>query len=235
MTAGGTRTETPTNLPLVLRWLEAFEAAMFACDLEALEGLIAADAMWRDLGSLTWTLRQAHDRSQILEILGAVLQETGPRNFELAADRPIPGPAPYQPELVEVFFTFETRVARARARATLETDASTGELVLKVLLSQLTSLRDHSPVWPKTDRFDITHPDIRWHEHRRAQTSYSGRDPQVLIVGGGHSGVMTAAHLSRLGVDALVIDRQPRVGDAWRVATSLFSCISRMECSISRS
>src|SRR6202035_6186082 len=46
--------------------------------------------------------------------------------------------------------------------------------------------------------------------------AFEDRDPDVLVVGGGHSGVMVAAQLGQMGVDTLVIDRHPRVGDNWR-------------------
>ncbi len=40
--------------------------------------------------------------------------------------------------------------------------------------------------------------------------------PYVLIVGGGHNGLMLAARLKRLGVPALVIDALEKPGDGWR-------------------
>lgn len=38
----------------------------------------------------------------------------------------------------------------------------------------------------------------------------------MLIVGGGHNGLVMAARLRMLGVDSLVVERLPRVGDVWR-------------------
>jgi putative flavoprotein involved in K+ transport len=38
----------------------------------------------------------------------------------------------------------------------------------------------------------------------------------VLVVGGGQAGLSIAARLAQLGVDALIVDREPRVGDNWR-------------------
>jgi cation diffusion facilitator CzcD-associated flavoprotein CzcO len=39
----------------------------------------------------------------------------------------------------------------------------------------------------------------------------------VLIVGGGHAGISAAVELKRIGLDTLVIDREARVGDNWRL------------------
>ena len=38
----------------------------------------------------------------------------------------------------------------------------------------------------------------------------------MLIAGGGQAGLSLAATLGRIGVDTLVVDRLPRVGDCWR-------------------
>jgi putative flavoprotein involved in K+ transport len=56
-----------------------------------------------------------------------------------------------------------------------------------------------------------------WAEQRGADAAYSDREPEVLVVGGGHAGVTAAVELKRLGRDVLVIDRTHRVGDNWRL------------------
>jgi putative flavoprotein involved in K+ transport len=62
---------------------------------------------------------------------------------------------------------------------------------------------------------DFAGPD--WLEQRQASSSYEDRDPDVLIVGGGHTGISAAVELKRLGLSALVIDREERIGDNWRL------------------
>ena len=62
---------------------------------------------------------------------------------------------------------------------------------------------------------DFAGPD--WLEARQAEGAYDDRDPDVLIVGGGHAGISVAVELNRIGLSALVIDREERIGDNWRL------------------
>jgi putative flavoprotein involved in K+ transport len=55
-----------------------------------------------------------------------------------------------------------------------------------------------------------------WLDLRKAEAEYSGRDPDVLVVGGGHAGLTAAARLKQLRVDTLIVDREARIGDNWR-------------------
>jgi cation diffusion facilitator CzcD-associated flavoprotein CzcO len=56
-----------------------------------------------------------------------------------------------------------------------------------------------------------------WFDQRQAEIAFDDREPQVLIVGGGHAGISAAVELRRIGLDALVIDKAVRVGDNWRL------------------
>ena len=55
-----------------------------------------------------------------------------------------------------------------------------------------------------------------WLDLRKAAAEYAGRDPDVLVVGGGHAGLSVAARLKQLQIDTLIVDRWPRIGDNWR-------------------
>src|SRR6267154_1279270 len=55
-----------------------------------------------------------------------------------------------------------------------------------------------------------------WLDLRKADAEYADRDPAVLVIGGGQSGLSIAARLKQLGVDTLIVDRELRIGDNWR-------------------
>ncbi|KAF5380330.1 hypothetical protein D9757_007962 [Collybiopsis confluens] len=52
-----------------------------------------------------------------------------------------------------------------------------------------------------------------WDDVRQKQIDFADGDPDVLVIGAGHTGLEMAAHLKHLGVDALVVDKNPRIGD----------------------
>ena len=56
-----------------------------------------------------------------------------------------------------------------------------------------------------------------WLDRRAQERSYDNKEPDVLIVGGGHACLTSAVELKQLGLDALVVDGMKRVGDNWRL------------------
>ncbi|TFY53862.1 hypothetical protein EVJ58_g9204 [Rhodofomes roseus] len=56
----------------------------------------------------------------------------------------------------------------------------------------------------------------KWLNQREEERSFSKGDPDVIIIGGGQSGLESAARLKMLGVPALVLEKQNRIGDQWR-------------------
>jgi cation diffusion facilitator CzcD-associated flavoprotein CzcO len=200
-------------------WLSAWERAVSHRSRSELEDLFEADAGWRDLVALTWNLRQAHDNQAIAELMVAVLDDINPTDFRLDESRPAPTVLDTEtgaPVTCEIFFRFTTNGGEADGYAVLAVDSSTLAAKAHTLMTRLVALTDAPPVWPPVGRFDNHHPTTRWSEHRTERHGFDGRDPEVLIVGAGQFGLMTAAHLGRLGVDTLIIDKQPRIGDAWR-------------------
>ena len=57
-----------------------------------------------------------------------------------------------------------------------------------------------------------------WAEKRAETARRLGREdqPEVVVIGGGQGGMALAARLKSLGVPALVVEKNPRIGDSWR-------------------
>jgi putative flavoprotein involved in K+ transport len=75
------------------------------------------------------------------------------------------------------------------------------------------------PLGPRRD-MGVSHGEQRarlsWLERRQQEREFTDSEPAVLVVGAGQGGLTVAARLGQLGLDTLVVERNPRVGDNWR-------------------
>jgi putative flavoprotein involved in K+ transport len=201
----------PTPTERAERWLREFDAALAAGSPDAAATLFHEDGFWRDLVSFTWTLCTMEGRDAIARMLRATLAGTRPGGWRLEGE-PVEANG-----TVEAWLRFETAVGRGRGVLRLRQGKAW------VLMTMLAELRGHEE--PAGDRrapgaqHGVHRPGRpTWLETREADAAELGRSrqPYCLIVGGGQGGIGLAARLKRLGVPALVVDRHPRPGDAWR-------------------
>ena len=61
-------------------FLDKFEAALVAGDLDAAVGMFASECYWRDLVAFTWNIKTMEDRDQIRDMLAHCLSRVKPRN-----------------------------------------------------------------------------------------------------------------------------------------------------------
>lgn len=200
------------------RWLSALNEALANADRDALEGLFLEESYYRDMGALTWNLRQESGRSRILDLIQTCAESTHPRDFRVDTSKPTePFFMSEEPRVIEVFHSFDIDAGSGDGLAWLVEDetAPAGWRAMN-LLTRLSEFRDRKPTWPYRDRFDDTHPDVRWSEYRARESAFADADPDVLLVGGGQFGVFTAAWLNYYGVSNVVVDKHENVGDTWR-------------------
>ena len=203
-------------------WLARFERALAEGDAPRLNALFHAQSYWRDLLALTWDIRTVCGAEAIVDQLKACAREAAPRGLELVPDRTPPrrveraGAA-----TIEAIFQFETAKGPGSGVLRLTPAArDAGDLRAWTLLTTLDGINGHEervgrsrPTGQSYAR-DFRGPN--WLDQRTAAAAYTDRDPAVLVVGGGQAGLSIAARLNMLGVDTLVIDRWPRIGDNWR-------------------
>lgn len=202
------------------RWIADFEVAITERDSSRMAELFTDDAGWRDTGAFTWDYRQAYGRDKIEELLWAVADDIKPTAFRLSSQWPSPHEfGPGETPVVEFFFTFDTAEGRGTAivRGTQDPASQYGFRAHQ-WYSRIDTLtgREQPEPHPEGKGFTPAHPRENWSQYRERVASFEDRDPQVLIVGGGHSGMMLAANLDRLGVANLIVDKNPRIGDNWR-------------------
>ncbi len=202
----------------VSRWLARFENALQSGDRPGLQDLFEEDSHWRDLIAFTWNITPHSGRVTIADGLLDGQRSAGARKFQVGAGRTAPRIVKrIGREVVEAIIEFETQVGRGHGL--LRLPVANPEQAW-VLMTSLEELKGHEePInerRPSGDDYSRIFGGKNWAERRAEEQSFADREPVVLIVGGGQAGLTIAARLKRLGVDALVVDKLPRVGDVWR-------------------
>lgn len=192
------------------RWLADFGAALAAGQAQQAAAMFDADSYWRDLIAFTWNIRTQEGSAAIAEMLTARLADTAPTNFALE------GEATEADGVVDAWFTFETCVARGRGHLRLKGDKAW------TFLTTMTELKGFEEAHGETRPKGVEHGPHRgrktWKENREEEARTLGytQQPYVVIVGGGQAGIILGARLRKLGVPAIIIEKNPRPGDSWR-------------------
>jgi cation diffusion facilitator CzcD-associated flavoprotein CzcO len=206
----------------VENWLAQFEPALATPDDSLLTSLFHADSYWRDALALSWTLQTINGRDAILRVLKAQAGAAAPSGFSIDPDRAAPRKVMRAgTDCIEAIFGFETATGRGDGILRLIPDAGDGNrLKAWTLFTALEELKGfEEPLGTARPRGNAYSRDFRgpnWLDLRKASADYADRDPAVLVIGGGQSGLCIAARLKQLNVDTLIVDREVRIGDNWR-------------------
>jgi putative flavoprotein involved in K+ transport len=222
--APSTRTgPDPSPRTIASRWLADFGAALEQRDADKIGGVFLPDGWWRDLLALTWDLRTFRGVGPIIDALAPTLDTSRPTGFRLTDGKePVLVEVDENTKWVQAFFDFETAVARGsgffRVMPT-GTDAD-GPWKAWTVLTTMDGLKGfEEPLGSRREK-GVSHGEQRsrrsWLERRDAEREFTDSEPQVVVVGAGQGGLTLAARLGQLGVDTLVVERNPRVGDNWR-------------------
>jgi cation diffusion facilitator CzcD-associated flavoprotein CzcO len=207
---------------IVGSWLDGLNAALAANDVQGVAMLFRPDGEWRDIVALTWTIETVSDRPQVAQRLVEDAAKTGARNFAIDPDRYPPRDVERAGEnCVEAIVRFETEVGRGAGIVRLKrSDCRTGEALAWTLLTTLDELKGYEEETilegAEEPAFERDFHGPNWLDRRQQASAYADREPDVLIVGGGHAGITAAARLKALGIESLVVDRMERIGDNWR-------------------
>ncbi|MQA17101.1 MAG: SidA/IucD/PvdA family monooxygenase [Pseudonocardiaceae bacterium] len=203
-------------------WLDEFGAAMEHADPARIADSVIDDGYWRDILSFTWAYRTFSGRGEIESALKATLPETAPRGFRRVADRVEPRLVKRSgKQVIEGFFDFDTAVGRGTGfvRLLLD-DVDPLRSRAWLLLTTLHELRGFEEKLGDRRPTGVEHSENfagdNWLDARKYEQEFADRDPEVLVVGGAQAGLTLAARLRQFGVDALVVEKNFRVGDNWR-------------------
>jgi cation diffusion facilitator CzcD-associated flavoprotein CzcO len=213
--------ETEPIATAVDRWLAEFEQALVQ-PRDLLEQLFHRDSYWRDVLALTWRIKTMRGADAICAELRAHAGRVRPSEFRTDSERTAPRRVTRAgTDAIEAIFRFEARQGRGIGVLRLTPDAADGNRQKAwTLLTALDELKGFEErIGRRRPRGESYSRDFRgpnWLDRRTSAAAYGDRDPAVLVVGGGQAGLSTAARLAQLQVDALIVDREPRIGDSWR-------------------
>jgi putative flavoprotein involved in K+ transport len=204
------------------RWLAQFEQALAEPDGAGLKALFHADSYWRDVLALSWKLQTTNGADAILAELKLHAGSAAPRGFCIDPDRAAPRWVTRAgTHAIEAILKFETAQGRCDGILRLTPDGDDGgQLKAWTLLTALQELKGFEEqlgtARPRGSSYSRDFRGPNWLDLRKAAAEYADRDPAVLVVGGGQSGLCIAARLRQLQVDTLIVDREARIGDNWR-------------------
>ena len=203
-------------------WLARFEDALRKPGDGALNFLFLPDSSWRDILALSWNIQTIDGADAVIAELKRHAGRAAPRRLMIDPDRRAPRKVMRAgTNAIEAMFKFETAVGRGSGIVRLIPDATDGNtLKAWTLLTELGELKGFEEQLginrPRGNAYSRDFRGPNWLDLRKASTDYADRDPTVLVVGGGQSGLCIAARLKQLQVDTLIVDREERIGDNWR-------------------
>jgi putative flavoprotein involved in K+ transport len=220
------------QLAAVRQWLARFAEALRAPDAQALAPLFEERCHWRNLCGLGFGLRTRSGRDAVCDALHAralkweftqprLHPRHGPPRLADCAGEPV----------LQFTIAFRSRAGEGVGVVRLADPAAASPRAW-TLMTALSSLRAGDDVAPgragadddasagtiaRTAESAGDRDRPNWLDRREAQRAFAHRDPEVLVVGGGHAGICAAAELRQQGVDTLIVDRAQRIGDSWRL------------------
>ena len=199
-------------------WLDAFGAALESGSAAAVAGLFAPECHYRDMLAFSWRIRPDQGAGSIAAFLIGAQKTIAAHGFALAEGRTPPRVVRrLGVEVYEAIFRFETATGRGHGVVRLPTDHPAQAWVL---MTSLDELKGHEEILGTRalsgDAFSRNFGGRNWLDQREETRLFNDREPTVLVVGGGQNGLAVAAVLGQLGIDTLVVDKYPRIGDSWR-------------------
>lgn len=200
----------------VREWVERLDTTMTSLDPLAAADLFTPDGTFRDLLALSWDFRNAIGREEIARLLAA------PDSKPTTSIGMRPDGAPIVAEdgtsaSISCFLQFRNSAGGGFGHVRLVQQENGSWLAASLVLA-LDTLDSHPERHHGARPSGKTHGPVRdrlgWKEE--LDPEFKQREPEVLILGAGHNGLMLAARLRALGIPALVLERNQRVGDNWR-------------------
>jgi cation diffusion facilitator CzcD-associated flavoprotein CzcO len=198
-----------------LDWMSAFGRALQDGTERALYALFVRDGHWRNLFGLSWQFETVSGADKLvprlLQLAGEV--RAGEFRIDTAALTPCRSVIAGR-EIIEAVFSFVTSNGPGAGSLRLDCPSAPGEPARAWTIS--TTL-DFDCICEARSGPAVTSIARDRSEQETAPASMRDPEVDVLVVGGGHTGISAAVELKRIGCEVLVVDKQARIGDNWRL------------------
>ncbi|KAG8220291.1 FAD/NAD(P)-binding domain-containing protein [Butyriboletus roseoflavus] len=202
---------------IATRWIKSFQGLCQSNPCRVVD-LFLPDhpdhpPFWRDILALTWNFRTFAGGETISEFLrdqASVLRQ-------ICDCKPLEHAQLQQPwpdvAWIQAVFTFSIDLAHCMAVVRL-VPMPDNSWKAHTVFTNMQDLKQH-PEMTGINR--DPHPAHGyWARQRAKELSFDDTTPEVIVVGAGHSGLSAAARLKFLGINALVVETNERIGDNWR-------------------
>ena len=198
----------PTPTQFVNDWLQAFGGAITRGDYAAVVDMFDADCYWRDMVSFTWNLKTMEGKDAIGAFLAATMPAAKPSNWQVLGD------ATHADGVHEAWITFETAQARGKGQLRLKAGKAWTLLTTMQELKGFEERKGGSR--PKGVEHGAFAERKNWLERKTEEEATLGfkTQPYVVIVGGGQGGIVLGARLKKLGVPAIIVEKNAKPGDS---------------------
>ncbi|KAL9600423.1 MAG: hypothetical protein Q9219_003176 [cf. Caloplaca sp. 3 TL-2023] len=224
-------TPTPTEpidpYDVALAWVDSFNALLDGREKAARE-VFLEESYWRDFLCSTWDFHTFHGLPKISAALESGDEQRRLKKLTLdsndGARKPTVASIDFHGDIkcVQAYLTVDTDVGRGRGLVKIVRDTKDEAIwkafILFTTLEELKGYEESVYTRRPTGVDHGAHPGrLNWQQRRDAEANCEAPfEPAVLIVGAGQAGLAVAARLKQLGIRALIIDRNDRIGDNWR-------------------
>ncbi|KAJ7486977.1 hypothetical protein FB451DRAFT_1228459 [Mycena latifolia] len=206
----------PNSPAIAEAWLQTFEAALTAGDVPGVASCFTPDGWLRDILVFTWNNRTLRGRARVAEYLTDTMSAASITAAKLDTRThrtPEFGHITHAASGVSSGFTFETAVGPGAGYFSLVED-SEGAWKALVVLMTLADIRGHEESGP--ERGVYGGHTLAWQDVHRERREEIERNPHVIIVGGGQTGLNVAARFRQMNIPTLLVETNERIGDNWR-------------------
>ena len=202
----------------VCQWLRSFEFALKSRNPEEVGRLFHEDCHWRDVLAFTWDLSAFEGRAAVSSEMTKRQLNVGAHSLNIPEARKPPREVRrVGKDCIEAIFEFSLSIGKGAGIVRL-TEAKNGELLAWHVSTTLQEIDGHAEKIgknrPTGAAYSRNFGGDNWEDARRKAVIYDDRDPTVLVIGGAQAGLSIAARLNQLGIDNLVVENWPRIGDS---------------------